>query len=105
MLKRPKESGGGGLHLPFRKAREDVDVSMEPTTAARASTLEQPPAILFSGMGWKAAGAEDPYGPVSPEMSDSRENGDRPAKHQPVLFCKAKKPPCMQALLLCVRGL
>ena len=90
MLKRRK---WGGAHLPFRKAREDVDVSMDPTTAAKASTLEQAPAILFSGMGWKAAGAEDPYGPVSSEMSDSRENGDRPAQENRLRFpCyKAKK--------------
>ena len=80
---------------------------MEPTTAAKASTLEQPPAILFSGMGWNAAGAEEPYGPVSSETSDSRENGDRPAQGSQVIMSsflksKAKKAPCMQALLLCV---
>lgn len=55
-------------------------VSMEPTTAANASTW-LPPACLLSGMGWNAAGAEDPYGAVSSEISDSLEKGDLPARN------------------------
>lgn len=62
-------------HLASRGWCTDAVVSIDPTTAARASTCPFFAALAAR----KAAGAEEPKGAVSSEMSDSRENGDRPA--------------------------
>ena len=71
---------------------------MDPTTAASASTFAGP-AILLSGT---AAGADEPYGAVSSDISDSLEKGDLPVEHAKLHSESRNAPSTICAFRTCV---